>query len=712
MKFKKTILLASSLLMLASCNKNNPPDIKDVVIDQETSDSDVFTVTIPTGEGFTFEGSSTVKQNENYSFKIKAKAGYDISDIVVKVNGNVLPLNSNSYLYYNVQSDLTIEVSGVKLISRITLTNKKFFYKLGQVPNDVKTEEFFKTNAKGTYGTNTNANIEVDISDVDFDNTGCYPVYYYLEDNPEYYEIASVCIMDVDSSFSISVDLADISNGGISSLYGVAFSDFEIKDSSGNALTSEDIHFDVESDLNVFSAAFLSKLTTGVEHSFTISYIGFDQTVTVKLTLTDNGDPNFVFTHLESEYAFVAGNVTLPSATKSPNSAQNITVKYFVNGVEHSYNECINLVSSEGDYQFSIKFYKDNTEINGFSKNYTIHVINDPNDYLTFGSSSSGRAKVEISNKGNFVIRNDGAAGLDLQVSFNETFMEKYNTSHKNILYVDLKVTSVNTIPTQSIWYMDGKDVVATETAANRFNSFIDRHPTHYIGAGPDKGFVLGSTFRVPLYVGSTGDDSINSFKTCLPHLILRDFNGTIEVTKFFFLNNNEEINAATDFLSGTGSFASYTNVSAFNNDECVFDDDISNSVVSFTGDFFEIKGNNLFSKLQSQDDYKRLEFDIKIESLDINKTATAVYAAHGGWASWEEGCLELDNNHTAHISIDLKQYLFDINSTSNNGNPFVLFLRFYGSTSVDKNNISVFEGSSKYIKPCKFVITNFSLSK
>ena len=712
MKYKKIILLVSSLFLVAGCNKETPIDIKDIDIKEEVDDNQIFTVTVPTGNGFTFEGETSVKKGENYSFKIKAKTGYSVSDAEVKVNGQILPLNNSSYFYYNVQSNLNIEVSGVNPISRITVTNKKLFYKVGEVPASVKNEAYFISNAKGTYGTNSNAEIEVDISNVDFDNAGCYPVYYYLVDNRECYEVSSVCIMDISSSVSINIDLADVSAGGISSLYGQVFTDFDIKDSSGNKLTSNQIYFDASTKFNVFAPSYLGALSLGVQHSFTISYIGFDQNVIAKITLTDNEEPNFVFSHLNDEYTFIIENVIVPTATKNANSIQQIDVKYFVNGTEHTLQECKNILSNDGDYQYSIKLFRGNNELTSYTKNYLIHIVGDPNSLITFASSSSGRARAEVSNKGNIVIKNSGK-GLDLNVVFNQNFMEKYNTQRKNILVLDLTLKTVESDSGQEIWFMDGKTVASLETPANRFDRFIDLHPTCYTGFDASKGFVVDSTIRVPLYVGGTRDDNVNPLQTCSSHLILRSFSGSIEITKFFFINNDEEINASSDFLSGNGSFASYTNVSEFINNECRYDDDISNCVVSFKNDFFEIKGDNLLSKLQSQDGYKTLEFDVSIESLDNSKTAVAVYAAHGGWAAWEPGCLELDNNHKAHISIDLTEYLFDINGTQNAGKPFVLFLRLYGSTTLNNSiTLANFESSAMYIKPCKFVLSNFSLGK
>ena len=49
---------------------------------------ETYSVTPPTGEGFTFEGSSEASKDKDYSFKITTNEGYDGTNMVVVVNGN------------------------------------------------------------------------------------------------------------------------------------------------------------------------------------------------------------------------------------------------------------------------------------------------------------------------------------------------------------------------------------------------------------------------------------------------------------------------------------------------------------------------------------------------------------------------------------------------------------------------------------------------
>ena len=75
-----------------------------------------YTVTIPTGEGYTITGEKTVKNGEDYTFTVTVTEGYDAANMVVKVNGEEVTAVDGIYTVEKVSSDLTITVSGVKKI--------------------------------------------------------------------------------------------------------------------------------------------------------------------------------------------------------------------------------------------------------------------------------------------------------------------------------------------------------------------------------------------------------------------------------------------------------------------------------------------------------------------------------------------------------------------------------------------------------------------
>ena len=74
---------------------------------------EVYNVTAPVGEGFTFVGESTIGENQDYSFKVAANEGYDGSAMVVKVNENEVTGNNEIYVVPEANEDLIITVEGV-----------------------------------------------------------------------------------------------------------------------------------------------------------------------------------------------------------------------------------------------------------------------------------------------------------------------------------------------------------------------------------------------------------------------------------------------------------------------------------------------------------------------------------------------------------------------------------------------------------------------
>ena len=72
-----------------------------------------YTVTIPTGEGYTITGEKTVKNGEDYTFTVTVTEGYDAANMVVKVNGEEVTAVDGIYTVEKVSANLTITVEGV-----------------------------------------------------------------------------------------------------------------------------------------------------------------------------------------------------------------------------------------------------------------------------------------------------------------------------------------------------------------------------------------------------------------------------------------------------------------------------------------------------------------------------------------------------------------------------------------------------------------------
>lgn len=75
---------------------------------------EVYNVTTPTGEGFTFVGEAIVGKNQDYTFTISINEGYDGTDMVVKVNGEAVEGNNGTYTVTSVTEELSITVEGIE----------------------------------------------------------------------------------------------------------------------------------------------------------------------------------------------------------------------------------------------------------------------------------------------------------------------------------------------------------------------------------------------------------------------------------------------------------------------------------------------------------------------------------------------------------------------------------------------------------------------
>ena len=80
-----------------------------------------YTVTIPTGEGYTITGEKTVKNGEDYTFTVTVTEGYDAANMVVKVNGEEVTAADGKYTVEKVSANLEITVEGVTKIVNYTV---------------------------------------------------------------------------------------------------------------------------------------------------------------------------------------------------------------------------------------------------------------------------------------------------------------------------------------------------------------------------------------------------------------------------------------------------------------------------------------------------------------------------------------------------------------------------------------------------------------
>ena len=93
---------------------------------EETPTPETYTVTLPTGTGYTVaatEGStSPVAEGGSYSFTVTVVEDYDGTNMVVKANDVVLTAVEGIYTIENITADQTITVEGVEVIPTYTVT--------------------------------------------------------------------------------------------------------------------------------------------------------------------------------------------------------------------------------------------------------------------------------------------------------------------------------------------------------------------------------------------------------------------------------------------------------------------------------------------------------------------------------------------------------------------------------------------------------------
>ncbi len=82
----------------------------------EGIEKNVYTVTAPSkNAAYTFAGADVVAHGDSYTFTLTVSNGYNVSGLVVKVNGEAITGENNTYTVANVSGALTITVEGLGL---------------------------------------------------------------------------------------------------------------------------------------------------------------------------------------------------------------------------------------------------------------------------------------------------------------------------------------------------------------------------------------------------------------------------------------------------------------------------------------------------------------------------------------------------------------------------------------------------------------------
>lgn len=284
-----------------------------------------------------------------------------------------------------------------------------------------------------------------------------------------------------------------------------------IVDSGLVAVTSEQASFDTAKDGTFFSAAYLATLTLG-EHTFVLVFEDTFKVVT--LTLTDNQEPAFTTSDV-TELAYLVGEeFVLPTAVKSSNSAQAITVKYFLGDAEFESNP-----TEKGNYVYTIRFYRNAEELTAYRKTYNVTIVE---NYGWNGATVSAVAN------GNIAL--SGVAEGDSNPILSADYIAA-NKGDNNIVVVTVKIIDVGTTDDPTIWYVDGVQYVAKNVES-------------YIGLSKNQGMTtVGSTLTMKLRIEENGTATF----------ILRNFDGKAEVVSVAFESYDPNlVYGYADFMKAT----------------------------------------------------------------------------------------------------------------------------------------------------------------
>lgn len=323
--------------------------------------------------------------------------------------------------------------------------------------------------------------------------------------------------IDITVAPTMSIDLANTSVMLAAYEAGVDFDLFKYDSENGLvAVTTAQAAWDSDKEGTFFAASYLASLELG-EHTFVLVFENTFKVVT--LTLTDNQAPAFTTSDV-TELAYLVGEeFVLPTAVKSANSAQAITVKYFLGSDEFTANP-----TAAGSYTYTIKFFRNNEELTEYAKEYSLVLVN---NYGWSGANVSATKDGKVALSGVFT---EGTAYVDSNPILSAEYISA-NKGENNIVVVTLKVldqgTNNSTVEgyDRGIWYVKGVDYITEAT-----------HPKNYAGVTPKN----GETYTLKLRIEENGTSTF----------ILRNFDGKVEVTSVGFEYHKEYVED-TNFTKG-----------------------------------------------------------------------------------------------------------------------------------------------------------------
>lgn len=308
---------------------------------------------------------------------------------------------------------------------------------------------------------------------------------------------------------TMSIDLANTSVMLAAYEAGVDFDLFKYDSENGLvAVTTAQASWNSDKEGTFFAASYLASLELG-EHTFVLVFEDTFKVVT--LTLTDNQAPAFTTSDV-TELAYLVGEeFVLPTAVKSANSAQAITVKYFLGSDEFTANP-----TAAGSYTYTIKFFRGNEELTEYAKEYSLVLVN---NYGWSGATVSATKDGKVAMTG---VYEEGTPYKDATPVLSAEYISA-NKGENNIVVVTLKVLNQGTNNAtaegygRGIWYVKGVDYV-TEAG----------HPENYVGITPEN----GKEYTIKLRIEENGTATF----------ILRNFDGKVEVTSVGFEHHKEYV--------------------------------------------------------------------------------------------------------------------------------------------------------------------------
>lgn len=308
---------------------------------------------------------------------------------------------------------------------------------------------------------------------------------------------------------TMNVDLANTSVMLAAYEAGVDFDLFKYDSENGLvAVTTAQAANDSTKGGTFFAASYLASLELG-EHTFVLVFEDTFKVVT--LTLTDNQEPAFTTSDV-TELAYLVGEeFVLPTAVKSANSAQAITVKYFLGSDEFTANP-----TAAGSYTYTIKFFRNNEELTEYAKEYSLVLVN---NYGWSGATVSATKDGKVALSG---VYTEGTAYVDSNPILSADYISA-NKGENNIVVVTLRVLDQGTNNAtaegygRGIWYVKGVDYITEAT-----------HPVNYVGVTPK----TGDEYTMKLRIEENGTATF----------ILRNFDGKIEVTSVGFEYHEEYV--------------------------------------------------------------------------------------------------------------------------------------------------------------------------